>query len=253
MARFVNMVFEEIENNKNGIYKAGAYCAILIIIIYLIDLIFVIKYGPVVTKSVPEIFEIFQKNRIIGLLQSFSLDIVAAIIRLPLMLALFVSLIKIKKSFYPLILSLIFGFIGITVYLSYNSVFSMLHLSDLYASTDNMELKKQLIAIGYTYLSSFDANGIQPFISFTFFGIWGILLSIIMFKSKDYGRVMAIIGMVGFILEQGPPAGIYPQFWKEIDPILIGIGGVFIIVWYLLVFIKLIRLSNMKNMDDNEK
>ena len=78
-------------------------------------------------------------------------------------------------------------------------------------------------------------------------GHWGILLSVIMFKSSDYGKFTSIIGIIGFALEQDPPKGLYPKIWGQIDPFLIGIGGVFIMVWYFLVYIKILTLSRKSN------
>lgn len=228
---------------KSKLYKLGAYCSLSIILIYLIDLIVVVKYGIVINKNVTELFYIFHQNKIIGLLQSFSLDIIAAIIRIPLMIALFVALSNIQKSNLILLLSFILGLIGITVYLSYNSVFSMLHLSDLYFSSTNPIEKQQYVTVGLSYLSSFNANGIQPFFAFTLFGVWGILICMVMFRSSDFGKLISIIGIVGFTLEQGPPMGLYPEIWNKIDPILIGLGGFLIMIWYLLIFIKLIKLA----------
>jgi hypothetical protein len=238
-------VIHNIWESRERFYKAGVICALIIIAIYLADLVVVLIYGPIINKTIPELFDLFQQNRIITLLRAFSLDIAAAIIRIPFMAALFIALLKTCKSFILLLISALIGLIGICVYLSYNSVFSMLHLSDLYSQATDAVQKQQLITVGYTYMASFDASGIQAFFSFTLFGIWGILVSLVMYKSSDFGKSIAVIGIAGFVLEQGPPAGLYPSWWRDADPFLIGTGGVLLMIWYLFTALKLLKLSKI--------
>jgi hypothetical protein len=230
-------------DSRSKLYKMGAWCALAIILIYLSEMVIMIVYGPIFSKSVPELFEIFHQRRWIALLQATSLDILAVLFRIPLMIALFLALIKISKSFILLILSMVVGFIGVAVYFSFNSIFSMLHLSDLYYATTDEILKQQFLSAGYAFLASFNASGIQPFLAYTFWGVWGALTCIVMMKSPDFNRGIAIVGLIGFILEQGPPVGICPEWFLKIDPILIGLGGILIIIWYAMVIVKLLKLA----------
>ncbi len=235
-------VLQNIHESKPEIYKIGAYSALAIVLIYLIDLVVVASNG-LAPKTVPELFDLFQKNRALGLLQSFSLDIIAATLHVPIFLALGLSLLKIKKSLALLSMSLVFAFVGIAVYFSYNSVFSMVYLSDQYATAADAATRQQLLSAGYAFLSSFNANGTGPFMAFTLYAISGILISVVMLSSPDYGKWIGIVGIAGNALELGPPTGLYPDLWGKIDPILIGIGGLFLMVWYALIFFKLHELA----------
>ncbi len=80
--------------------------------------------------------------------------------------------------------------------------------------------------------------------AFTLYAIAGILISIVMLASPAYGKLIGTVGIAGNALELGPPTGLYPDIWGKIDPILIGMGGLFLMVWYALIFSKLLRLSN---------
>jgi hypothetical protein len=224
-------------------FKIGAYCALAIIVVYLIEIIIMLAYGPIFSMPVPELYELFHQHRWRTLLQATSLDLLAVLFRIPLMIALFISLIKVSRSFILLTLSIIIGFIGVAIYFSFNSIFSMLHLSDLYAAATDEVQRQQLISAGYAFLSSFNACGIQPFLAFTFWGIWGALTCIVMMKSFDFSKRIAIIGLIGFILEQGPPVGIAPDWFIKFDPVLIGLGGVLIIIWYAMVAVKLLKMA----------
>jgi hypothetical protein len=55
-----------------------------------------------------------------------------------------------------------------------------------------------------------------------------------------------IVGIIGNTLELGPPTGLYPDIWGKIDPVLIGIGGVFLMIWYTLIVVKLFNLASQK-------
>jgi len=241
----ISSVFKHIWEGKSRIYKAGAFFALGIILIYLIDLFVVLAFG-LSAKTVPELFELIQQNRLIVILQAFAPDLIAAVFRIPLMIALFIALIKIKKSFLTLSTSVALAFIGIAVYISYNGVFSMVYLSDQFALAEDDVLRQQLLSAGHTFLSSFNANGTQPFMAFTLYAISGILISTVMLRSSDFGKPVAIVGIIGNILELGPPTGLYPEIWGKIDPILIGIGGVFLMIWYILIAVKLLKLSRSK-------
>jgi hypothetical protein len=241
----LNRIFQHILENKSRIYKAGAFFALGIILIYLIDLAVVLTFG-LAPKTVPELFELIQRNRLIIILQAFAPDLIAALFRIPLMIALFIALIKIKRSFLTLAVSVALAFIGIAVYFSYNGVFSMVWLSDQFALAEDDALKQQLLSAGHAFLSSFNANGTQPFMAFTLYAISGILISVVMLKSPDFGKTIAIIGIIGNALELGPPTGLYPEIWGKIDPVLIGIGGVFLMIWYALIVVKLLKLAKSK-------
>ncbi len=235
-------IFRNIQESRSDIYKIGAGSALLILLIYMIDLGVVASNG-LPPKTVPELFSLFQNNRLTGLLQAFSLDIIAATLHVPIFIALFFSLLKTKRSFAMLLLSVVFAFVGIAVYFSYNSVFSMVYLSDQYAIARDDMTRQQLLAAGHAFLSSFNANGTGSFMAFTLYGIAGIMVSFIMMKSPDYGRISGAVGIAGNTLQLGPPAGLYPDIWGKIDPVLIGIGGLFLMVWYWMIFIQLLALA----------
>jgi hypothetical protein len=241
----LNSLFQHIVEDKSRIYRTGAFFALGIILIYLIDLFVVLVFG-LVPKTVPELFELIQQNRLIVILQAFAPDLIAAVCRVPLMIALFIALIKVKKSFLTLSVSIVLAFIGIAVYFSYNGVFSMVYLSDQFALAETDFLRQQLLSAGHAFLSSFNANGTQPFMAFTLYAISGILISIVMWKSPEFGKPVAIVGIIGNTLELGPPTGLYPEIWGKIDPVLIGLGGVFLMIWYSMIVVKLFKLSRSK-------
>ena len=82
--------------DRSGIYKIGAVSAVIIVLVYLTELVVVVIYGlPPVT--VEGWFTSFQNNRLVGLIQSFALDIIAVSFHVPLYIALFFFLRQTKK------------------------------------------------------------------------------------------------------------------------------------------------------------
>ncbi len=64
-----------------------------------------------------------------------------------------------------------------------------------------------------------------------------------MFQSHLFARTIAIAGIVGNALELGLPPSIDPAFFLQIDPILIGLGGVILIFWYVAIAVKFYKVS----------
>ena len=224
------------------LYRIGGVAAIAILTIYLIDLAVVITAGlPPVT--IEDWFSLFQSNVHLGLLKSFSLDILANIFHAPLFLGLFFSLRKNRKSFPALMLSTIFAFIGMAVYFASNTVFSLLYLSNRYAAASTDAQRTMFLTAGQAMLAIY--NGTGPFMAFTLYAIAGLTVSLIMLKSHTFSKTTAYAGIVGNALQLGPPPGYGPDLFFKIDPILIGIGGVFLMVWLFLIAKQFFRLASI--------
>ncbi len=232
------------DHNENrdwtGLYKLGALAAIIIVLVFLIELLAVVFYG-LPPSTVEGWFALLQKDRLVGLIESFALDLIAVAFHVPLYLALFV-LLRQTKSYSTLILSVIFAFIGIAVYYSSNITFSMLYLSDQFASATTEIQRAQILTSGQTLLASFN-GGTGPFVGYFLYAVSGILISIIMLLSNEFPKAVAVAGIVGNVLELGLPPSIEPALFLQIDPLLIGIGGFILLFWYAAIAVKFYRIS----------
>jgi|WetSurMetagenome_2_1015567.scaffolds.fasta_scaffold369060_1 hypothetical protein len=223
-----------------SLYKVGGVAALIILAIYLIELIVVIAFGLPPT-TIQTWFALFQGNKSLGLLRSFSLDIVATLLHGPIFLALSFALSRNRKSYSALLISTTFAFVGMAVYFASNTVFSLLFLSDQYASATTEVQKSMFLTAGQAMLAIY--NGTGPFMAFTLYAVAGLVISIVMLQSKTFSRKTAWAGIIGFILQLGPPPGYGPDIFFKIDPILIGIGGVFLLVWLALIAARLFELG----------
>ncbi len=148
-----------------GLYRIGAVSALIIVLVYLIELVVVVVYG-LPPSTAEGWFALLQRNRLVGLIQSFAMDIIAVSFHAPLYIALFFLLRQTKKVYSTLILAVVFAFIGIAVYFASNITFSMLYLSDQFASATTEAQKSQILTSGQTLLAVFNGTGPLSLISF---------------------------------------------------------------------------------------
>jgi len=238
-----NIFMAQSENRDWSVfYKVGAASALIVVLVYVIEIVVVVTYGLPPT-STQGWFDLYQNNRLVGLLQSFALDIIAVSFHVPLYLALYFLLKQTRKAYLALVLAVVFALIGLAVYFASNITFSMLYLSDQFASATSEAQKAQIFTSGQTMLAVY--NGTGPFIAFLYNAVAGILVSVAMLHSQVFAKGVAIAGIVGNALELGLPPSLNPAFFMQIDPILIGVGGVILIFWYSAIAVKLTKSSRL--------
>lgn len=223
-----------------GLFRIGAISAAAIVLIYVIELVVILIFG-IPPSTAEGWFGILQRNRLAGLVQTFALDIAAEIFHIAFLVALCFLLKQTKKLSATLILSAVFGLIGFAVYFATNITFSMLYLSDQFATAGLEAQKTQLLTSGQALLAIYNGSG--PFAAFLLLAISGILVSIVMLRSQVFAKWVAILGIVGYTLELGLPPSIDPPWFLQIDPLLIGIGGVLLIIWYIAIAVKFVQIS----------
>jgi hypothetical protein len=224
----------------SALYKVGALSAAAIVLIYFIEMAVMLIFG-LPPESAQGWFEALQKSRLIGLVQTFALDIPAEMLHVVLLVALFFLLRQARKLTPLLVLAGVFALVGFAVYFASNITFSMLFLSDQFASALSEAQRSQLLTSGQTLLAVYNGSG--PFVAFFLLAVSGILVSIAMGRSQVFARWVAIVGIVGYTLELGLPPSIDPVWFLQVDPILIGLGGVLLILWYVAIAVKFIQRS----------
>ncbi len=231
------------DRDWNGLYRIGAISATIIVLVYFTEMVVILSFGLPPT-SAADWFAVLRQNRLVGLIQTLALDLIAVAFHAPLYLALFFFLRKARKLYANLLLSVLFAFIGIAVYFASNVTFSMLYLSDQFSAASTEAQKTQILNAAQTFLAIY--NGTGPFVAYFLYAVAGILVSIVMLRSHLFAPWVASAGIVGNALELGLPPSIDPAFFLRIDPILIGVGGVILMVWYIAIAVKLSGISQRK-------
>ena len=221
-----------------GLYKVGETAALIAAAFYVIEIIGVIAMGPP-PLTVIGWFTLLQHNRLRGLFDLFLLDMVVTALLIPLFLALYAALRRAGP--YLMALATILGFVGIALYFASNTAFSMLSLSDHYAAVTTDAQRSGLLAAGQaalTGLAATQGKGLQ--VSFALNAIAGLIISVVMLRSTIFGKVIAAVGIVGNVLELGLP-GVSVPF--AVAFAIVGIGGVLLVIWYILIARRLFLLA----------
>ncbi len=218
-----------------GLYTAGVVCAAVIILVYLFEIVLVVLKGaPPVT--VDQWFALFRDDRILGVLRAFALDVVAVSLKVPVFIALFFFLRDTRAPYPTLVLAMVLASIGVAAYLASNVTFSMLFLSDQASAAGNAAQESELLGAGRAMLAVY--NGTGPYAAFSLLAIASILMSVAMLKSGVFGTAAAVVGIMGNALELSLPPE-FPLLPLQTGIVVIGLGGILIIVWYLFVILKL--------------
>ena len=230
-------MFETNSNWKN-LYRICGWVAWVLLAYSLITMIILFVLGTPPTTAA-ETFKMLEENRLAGLLR---LDVLTVFI-MPFYYLLFLGLyIALRKS-NPLIaiISLVFGFAGVTLFLATPSVFSWSTLSDKFAVATGEVQKTLLLAAGETLLVSDMWHGTGATIGGVLLQVATTLISITMLKSAAFGKSTAYVGIVThgldllhLLIGLFIPAG---------GVILMMIAGPLYLVWFPLLARDFFRLG----------
>ena len=179
--------------NWGKLCKIGGISALLIVMIIPIQIIIFTVYPP--PETTIGFFELFRDNWIIGLMSLDFLYYLNNGLLILVYLGLFASLKKI--DFANMLIALIIGLTGIAAYYVSAVGFEMMSISDQYYSTDSVESKQQLLSAGHGLLSRYKGTAFDVY--YVFNAITLLLITVTMYKSKDFGKSPAIWGLIAGI------------------------------------------------------
>jgi len=224
--------------------------SVFIVIIILLDII--LSFVPVAVTPEPgkgavtEWFKVFQYNWFFGLRGLGLLNIINGVLMVPIFLALNIGLRHKNKTWAAL--SLILFLIGVIIYITNNAGFAMLNLSDQFLNSTSDDQKAVLIAAGQALLVQGEDFTPGSFPGFFFISISEIMIALLMFKSRLFSLFAALAGIIGFTLL------FLFTIWSTFIPVFYNVammvaivGGLFSLVWYILVSRRLFQLGSTSN------
>jgi hypothetical protein len=153
-------------------------------------------------------------------------------------LALYFALRRTSESL--TLIAFLLNLIGAVVFLATNAALSLLSLSSQYAAAGSDAERSVLLAAGQAVLSMSQGTGSN--MTFLFGSIAGLIVSVVMLKSKVFSRTVAGVGIVANVLGvPGPALGL--TVWA--------VNGILMLVWIVLVGRRLLQLRNPKHLDNN--
>jgi hypothetical protein len=188
----------EIDVHWKLFYRCAATLALLIVLVGLVDTVTSMLGGAAhenSTVSIVDWFTLFETNRL-GALGNLGLfNILTLSFGIPLYLALFQLHRETNPSFAGL--AAILFVLGTGIYISSNTVFSMLALSDQYALAN--ESQKPLIeAAGRALLAQGADLTPGTFMGFLFSQTAGLMMAFVLLRGGIFSKVTAWLGVAGF-------------------------------------------------------
>ena len=188
------------ESGWKILYRIGGAAALLMFLLTIVQSFIFIAYPP--PSTVMDFFTLFQKNKILGLLDLDFLLIVINILLILIYLALYAALHQVNKSY--TLIALVMGLVGTTLFFaSREATFGMLSLSNQYAAASTEAQKASLHAAGQALLTIY--NGTAFNLSYVLGGIVILLYSYVMLQCSIFSKATAWVGITMGVLMLVPP------------------------------------------------
>lgn len=239
------------EYSWRNLCKAGGVAALIAGVIFRRNIaaeLGIFNFQPAPT-TINDWFDFLQHNRFLGLVYLNIFDIINYALVGLMFLALYVFLRQVNKS--RMVIALSLGIVGITLYFASNTAISMLSLSNQYASATSEIERNLLLAAGHAVLSinPFSGHNAYPgtggYISMLMIALAGLMISIVMIRSKAFNRITGYVGIIANALDL-----IYcvafvfiPTADNRILTVcFIPAAGLFLMVWHIMIGWRLCRL-----------
>jgi len=231
-----------IDSSTKTIFRIGGISCFILIAYSLLTIVIMVFIGPP-PETIDECFSMLIENRFYGLLR---LDVLTVFL-MPLYYLLFFSLyVALRNTDYALVtISTILVFVGLTLFLATPSVFSYLHLSDKFATSNSDLQKNQLLAAGESILASDMWHGTGARIGGLFLQTGAVLISIVMLKNNSFNKLTAVTGIITHGLDLAHI--IIGFFLPTIGIIVMSIAGPLYLLWFPLVGLRLFKLRQLNN------
>ncbi|MCJ7666386.1 MAG: DUF4386 domain-containing protein [Actinobacteria bacterium] len=229
------------DSRWKSLYKVGGVAALIAAALLLAEIIvFTIWPQP---NTVTDYFVLFQNNKLIGLLDFYLLEFFAYVLFIPMFLAISVAIRRGNESYIALALTL--AITGVAVFLATNNPFSMLSLSNQYAAATTGAQKELYLAAGQTILANTNQRAVEGFnIGFFLLSTAGMIISIVMLRSKTFSKVIAYVGILTFAISLVDYIRVV--FMPSISLLLLIIAvasGLLILIWLVFIARRLLKLG----------
>jgi hypothetical protein len=176
-------------------------------------------------------FAYFESRPLAGL---FNLDLVMVVdnvLAVPIFVALYIALRRVSQSW--ALMGLALALVGVAGYFAVNPAFSMLSVSQQYATGGEAE-RAAALAAGQAALATYRGTGFDLYLVLV--STAGVIFSAMMVRAKAFGRVAGSCGIASNVLNPGmfiPGIGLY-----------IGLLALLpLLAWFVLVARTLLKLS----------
>lgn len=232
--------FVPADGRWQGLYRAGGIAALVVAVLLACE-IAVFAIWPQPTTAI-DYFRLFQSNWLIGLLDLDLLGMVAYVLLVPVVLALYVALRRDGEGLTAVATALFF--VGISVFFASNTAFSLLSVSGQYAAATTEAQRSTFLAAGEAMLTTFNVGAFQ--VSYVIVSAAWLMIGIVMLRSSVFSKVTAYSGTLNGATAIGAVALEHTPVVGSIFALLVSVyfaAIVFQAIWAVLTGRRLYRLG----------
>lgn len=230
-----------VETADKSLFKLGAVAALIVAVVTLGEVVF--QAVSPLPGTVVEWFDLFQQNRLVGLIEFWGLEVVMYIMFIIVFLALYAALKKIDRT--RMLIAVTFALIGIGIFLATNNPFSMLSLSEQYTAAAIDAQRSIFVAAGQALLANTNQRTVGGFNMGLFLvSIAGLIISVVMLRSQSFGRRIAFVGMAANALSLIDYLRQALTSSEVVAVLVILPNAILLIIWYVLIYRRLYRFDS---------
>jgi hypothetical protein len=231
-----------------SLYKLGSAASFMVAVLTLSEIIFFALYPQ--PGAVSDWFDLFQSNKLIGILDFWGLEIPMYLLFLLVFLALYVALRKADKGL--MAIAIILVILGIAIFLATNNPFSMLSLSNQYTAATTDVDRSTFLAAGQAILTNTNQRAVGGFnLSLFLVSVAGLITSSVMLQSHSFSRFTAYVGILAYALSLAD----YLRQALTSSPIVALLvilpGALLLMLWFVLVGRSLYQLGRTHTVDSH--
>ena len=227
------------DSHWHWLYRMAGMSALVTAVLITAQMIVFILWPP--PNTAIDYFNLFQENALLGFLALDLLYVIDNVLLIPILLALYVALRKTNESFMAIGAAL--GLVGIASLFASNPAANMHFLSEQFATATETQ-RSLLLAAGDAMLAVY--SGTAYHMSLILGSVALVIISVVMLQSEIFSKATAYMGILANVLALGlyvPKVGIYILFFSV----------VFLLVWYILITLRLLRLGQSISKEDARK
>lgn len=194
---------ERIDSQWSGLYKIAGTSALIVVVLIPIQIAVFLMWPPPgfepTSTVVTGYFALFQKSRLIALLDLDLLLIVDEALGIPIALALYVALRRANESL--MLIATAIGLLVTSTYFASNAAFSMLPLSNQYSAATTDAQRSLLVASGQAVLAAHLGTGFH--VNYVMGTIALAIAAIVILKSRVFSKATGYVGILASIVGLG--------------------------------------------------
>jgi hypothetical protein len=228
-----------------SVFYIGSIAAVLQLVTILGYSIALGMLGPKPTGAAAY-FAVYQESPLEMVLRGDFLLMVLIGLYLGTFPALYITLRRLSPVYSAL--ATLFTIISVTMTFSGEATFALLHLAEQYATATSETVQAQLVAAGEAVIAAGMWHSSASYMNGILLQGSGLMISIIMLRSKDFHKVTAYAGIVANGLDLIQHV-IHP-FAPEISGILTQVMGLGYFVWFPMLAWDFFRLAKIHHQEE---